>query len=134
MSEGQLAADGPGNGRAQQANVKALAKGLELSASVPANPAEASNAQVFLCRSEAQCANKEGTTELAEALDHQQPLGAGTYVFQVDNFASTFPGNAFPNSICLGLYLYKPNRMLAGNVDRSNELDIEYHNWDKDPA
>jgi len=131
MSEEQPIAKGPGNGKAQQANVKALANGLKLTAAVPANPREASNSQIYLCRSEAQCANKEGTTELAEALDHQQPLGAGTFVFKVENFVSTFPDNAFPNSICLGLYLYKFNRTLEGNVDGSNELDIEYHNWDE---
>jgi len=129
MSEEQPIAKGPGSGKARQANVKAVANGLELTAAVPANPADASNAQVYLCRSAAQCANKEGRTELAEAVDNQQPLGPGTYVFQVDNFTSTFPENAFPNEICLGIYLYKPNMTLEGDVDGSNELDIEYHNW-----
>lgn len=35
----------------------------------------------------------------------------------------------FPSMLVLGLYTYKPNISIWGNVDTSNELDIEYANW-----
>lgn len=120
---------GPGFSRAQQANVKASTKGFELTTTMSANRTEASFAQLYLCRSEAQCARRDGTTDLHEAVKNQQPLGPGTYVFQVDSFTSNYQDGIFPNEAVLGLYLYRPNMTLQGNVDGSNEIDIEYHNW-----
>jgi len=120
---------GPGLARAQQENVKATDKGFKLTAKIPADRSQVSNAQLYLCTSKDICASQDGTTDMKTAVDNQQPLGPGTFVFQLDNFTSNRPGGAFPKEIVLGLYMYKPNMGIQGNVDTSNELDIEYHNW-----
>ena len=120
---------GPGLARAQQENVEVTAQGIKLVARVPENRSQVSNAQLYLCSSKDQCANEDGTTDMNTAVANQRSMGPGTFVFQLGGFTSNRPGGEFPNEIVLGLYLYKPNMGIQGNVDTSNELDIEYHNW-----
>lgn len=103
--------------------------GFKLTATVPADRTQVSNAQLYLCKSREACASDDGTTDMKTAVANQQALGPGTFVFQLDSFTSNRPEGAFPKEIVLGLYTYKPNMDIQGNVDTSNELDIEYHNW-----
>lgn len=119
---------GPGLARAQQSNVELTSKGFKLTAKVPADRSQTSNAQLYLCGS-SDCASADGTTDMQTAVSKQLSFGPGTFVFQIDSFTSNRPGGAFPNEIVLGVYTYKPNMDIQGNVDTSNELDIEYHNW-----
>lgn len=131
---------GPGNGRAQQENVEVVdGVGLKLTAKVAANTSSAdtshvTNAQLYLCASEAECASVDGTTDMLSAVGNQKSMGPGTFVFQVDNWTSTGLNGAFPKPIVFAFYLYKPAMNVQGNVDTTNELDIEYHSWDDSSA
>lgn len=120
---------GPGNFRAEQANVEVVEKGFKLIARAPTDPQQVTNAQVYMCVSEEQCAALDGTTDMPAAVTNQRALGPGTFVYQIDSFNSSLPDGTFPSQIVLGLYLYKPNMNIQGNVDCTDELDIEFAGW-----
>lgn len=118
---------GPGGRRSAQKNALLANGQLTLAAG-------AENAQVYMCGSHERCASEVGTTPMWEAVANQQRLGLGTLVWQAEGFTSTVRDArgqpAFPRELVLGLYLYGPNAASQDNVDATNWLGIEYHNWE----
>ena len=117
---------GPGHFRTDQANVQVHGNGFKLTAKAPHDPLQVTNAQLYLCASEKQCASKDGTTDMKTAVGNQMALGSGTFVYQLDSFSSSQADGKFPSQVVLGIYLYRPNMQMQGNVDGTDELDIEY--------